>query len=102
MAERRFTSATPTAICWKWSHRACGASFEVLPRITDETSIALIDGFFPHKHGAPEETANPTRQARRNADVSRRAGAGLHPDCFFADGATGSFRFSSVSTEYSM
>src|SRR5436305_10887364 len=38
MAERGFTSATPTVICWKWSHRVYGASFGALPRITGETS----------------------------------------------------------------
>ena len=31
MAERRFTSTNPTAICWNWSHPVDGASFEVVP-----------------------------------------------------------------------
>ena len=37
-AARRFTSATPMVICWRWSHRVYGASTDAVPRITVETS----------------------------------------------------------------
>jgi catechol 2,3-dioxygenase-like lactoylglutathione lyase family enzyme len=37
-AARRFTSATPMVICWRWSRRVYGASTDAVPRISVEMS----------------------------------------------------------------